>query len=38
MLDSNWFDESISDYLRKIEDVGWTQLDRLSAVTDDVPP
>ena len=38
MLDSDWFDESISDYLRKIEDVGWTQLDRLSAVTDDEGP
>lgn len=34
----NWLDESISSYLNKIEDIGWSRIDRLNALTDEEGP
>lgn len=33
-----WLNESIGAYLNKIEDLGWSRIDRLSAFTDDEGP
>ena len=36
--DSDWLEESVSSYLAKIEDIGWTRIDQLNSLTDEEGP